>query len=183
MRPVELIVLHCSAGKYGTMATLREFHTMALPLGRGWKDVAYHRSVRNGWDAKGLYVASHVGLVEMGRDLDHDGDVDEEIGAHAEGFNSTSIGVCLIGPPIYDEQIAKAVELVASLCTEFHLDPALPASGFVARQAKKLGLPPPLQVSGHREIPDVHRPGLYVPKECPTIDMDRFRAAVAAHIQ
>ncbi len=57
----------------------------AWHLARGWSDIGYH------------YVIRRDGTLENGRDLDKDGNVDEEIGAHAFGFNANSIGICLIG--------------------------------------------------------------------------------------
>jgi len=42
-------------------------------------------------------VIKRNGAIEKGRDIDGDGDVNEEIGAHARGFNSKSIGICMIG--------------------------------------------------------------------------------------
>lgn len=56
----------------------------------------WHRG--RGWDAIGYnFVIRRSGVLEPGRDLDGDGDVLEERGAHAAGFNSTSVGICLVG--------------------------------------------------------------------------------------
>ena len=54
-------------------------------LNRGWRGIGYN------------YVIRRSGLVEFGRDLDQDGDIWEEIGAHVRGHNSRSLGICLIG--------------------------------------------------------------------------------------
>jgi N-acetylmuramoyl-L-alanine amidase len=62
------------------VAEIRQWH-----LDRGWLDIGY------------TYVIRRNGSVEKGRDLDNDGDVDEEIGAHALGHNSHSLGICLVG--------------------------------------------------------------------------------------
>lgn len=45
---------------------------------RGWSDIGYH------------YVIRRNGRIELGRDL---GDV----GAHVRGYNSVSVGICLVG--------------------------------------------------------------------------------------
>ena len=54
-------------------------------LARGWRGVGYNYGIRRS------------GQVEFGRDLDDDGDIWEEIGAHARGYNSRSLGICLAG--------------------------------------------------------------------------------------
>lgn len=84
MRVITQIIVHCS---YTTPAMnigakwLRDIHVGE----NGWSDIGYH------------YVIRRDGKLEPGRDLDNDGDVDEEIGAHAAGFNANSIGICLVG--------------------------------------------------------------------------------------
>ena len=76
MREINLIVVHGSA-TFITMnigvEEIREWH-----LARGWDDIGYHDVIRRD------------GVIEIGRPL-------EIPGAHARGFNSKSIGVCLIG--------------------------------------------------------------------------------------
>ena len=52
---------------------------------RGWSDIGYH------------YVVRRSGLVETGRDLDGDGDIEEETGAHVFGHNRGTLGICMVG--------------------------------------------------------------------------------------
>lgn len=52
---------------------------------KGWVDIGYH------------YVITRHGVVELGRDLDGDGDVEDEMGAHAYGHNRGSLAICLVG--------------------------------------------------------------------------------------
>lgn len=52
---------------------------------KGWSDIGYQ------------YYVDKKGEEHKGRDLDGDGNVDEEVGAHAYGFNKESIGVCYEG--------------------------------------------------------------------------------------
>lgn len=83
MREVNQIIVHSSATRPDQdvdAAMIRRWH-----LNRGWSDIGYH------------YVIKRNGLVELGRDLDGDGNVNEEVGAHAFGFNQNSIGICMIG--------------------------------------------------------------------------------------
>lgn len=60
--------------------TIRRWH-----MENGWRDIGYN------------YVIRRDGTRELGRDLDNDGDVIEEVGAHAFGFNANSLGICLVG--------------------------------------------------------------------------------------
>ena len=82
-RPVTKIIIHCSATNDTqdfSAADIRQWH-----LKRGWSDIGYH------------YVIRQNGEIEPGRDLDKDGDIFEEVGAHVRGYNRDSIGICLVG--------------------------------------------------------------------------------------
>jgi N-acetylmuramoyl-L-alanine amidase len=75
-RRIDLILVHCTATPDGndyTVDQIREWHK-----DRGFADIGYH------------YVIYRDGSVHLGRDVDI-------IGAHCEGFNSYSIGVCYVG--------------------------------------------------------------------------------------
>ena len=76
MRPLDKIILHCSAtreGQHITVETMRQWH-----LKRGWKDIGYH------------YVIYIDGSVHEGRPI-------EQVGAHTSGQNVGSIGICYVG--------------------------------------------------------------------------------------
>lgn len=83
-RKVDKIIIHCS-DTYPRMnigaAEIREWHTKE----RGWQDIGYH------------FVIRRDGTVETGRDLDSDGDIFEEIGAHTVKYNQNSIAICMVG--------------------------------------------------------------------------------------
>lgn len=83
MREIKQIIIHCS-DTYPNMNTraddIRRWH-----MDRGWSDIGYNA------------VICRDGVVEPGRDLDGDGDVYDEVGAHARGFNENSIGICMVG--------------------------------------------------------------------------------------
>ncbi len=71
-----LIVIHCAATPPGMdigVDTIRKWHRK-----RGWLDVGYH------------YVIKLDGTIEDGRPAD-------AMGAHVYGFNSRSIGICMVG--------------------------------------------------------------------------------------
>jgi N-acetylmuramoyl-L-alanine amidase len=82
-RKINKVIIHCSATKPSMdidAEVIRGWH-----LKRGWKDIGYH------------FVIKRDGEIEDGRDLDGDGDIFEEIGAHTVGYNKNSIGICLVG--------------------------------------------------------------------------------------
>jgi hypothetical protein len=81
MREINQIVIHCSdtpAGMDIGAAEIRQWHTDPPPRGRGWNDIGYH------------YVIRRDGQLEIGRP-------EEVVGAHVEGHNAHSIGVCMVG--------------------------------------------------------------------------------------
>lgn len=83
-RDVDKIIIHCS-DTYPDMdigvEEIREWHVNE----RKWSDIGYH------------FVIRRDGTIETGRDLDKDGDVFEEVGAHTFGHNLNSIGICMVG--------------------------------------------------------------------------------------
>lgn len=70
------IVVHCSATRAIQdvgVKEIRQWH-----LAKGWADIGYH------------YVIRRSGKVETGRAVN-------VVGAHVEGHNADSIGICLVG--------------------------------------------------------------------------------------
>ena len=77
MRPIDKIIWHCAATKEGadvSTETIRKWHVE----GNKWADIGYH------------YVIELNGVVHDGRPL-------EQIGAHVQGHNIGSIGICYVG--------------------------------------------------------------------------------------
>ena len=106
---------------------------------KGWDDIGYH------------YVIRRDGKVERGRRED-------AIGAHVAGFNSTSIGVCMVGGVsekdftksennFTKEQFAALEKLMSSLVKKY----------------------PKALVRGHRDFPKVA-------KACPSFDAKAWAA-------
>lgn len=86
MRPINKIILHCSAtpeGKDFTVADIDKWHKA-----RGWQGIGYH------------YVVYRDGSVHAGRSED-------KVGAHTSGHNANSIGVCYIGGVASDSKTPK----------------------------------------------------------------------------
>ena len=86
MKYIKEIIVHCSAtpeGRDYTVADIDRWHKQ-----RGWKGIGYH------------YVIYRDGSVHKGRDV-------SEIGAHCEGHNANSIGICYIGGCAADGKTPK----------------------------------------------------------------------------
>lgn len=76
MRPINWLVVHCSAtpaGKAFRVADIDRWHRE-----RGFDSIGYH------------YVICLDGSIEPGRPV-------EDVGAHVAGHNKDSIGICLVG--------------------------------------------------------------------------------------
>ncbi|MDX0741558.1 N-acetylmuramoyl-L-alanine amidase [Sinorhizobium medicae] len=92
MRPIDTIVVHCTAspeGKDHSIDTIRGWHK-----GVGWSDIGYHFIVHLG------------GKVSVGRPI-------EKVGAHVAGHNATSIGVSYVGGVAADGKTPKDTRTAA----------------------------------------------------------------------
>lgn len=158
---INTIVTHCSALPYGTADGIRRHH-----LSLGWADIGYHFVVGNGRASRGsAYDPELDGIIWLGRDLDGDGDVFDERGAHALGLNATSIGVCLVGlrGHFTARQLRRAAGLHAGIVDRFGLEVEA--------------------VIGHCETPHEQSKPIERRKTCPEIDMNAFREDVAAALE
>ena len=130
----DFIVVHCSATRpdqHVTANTIREWH-----MAKGWSDIGYH------------FVIRRDGVVEPGRALD-------AVGAHVAGYNSRSVGICLVGGLDSD---GKAV-------AQAHYPAAqIEAARDVVRFLRRLY--PEARVLGHRDLsPDRNMDGRITPDE------------------
>lgn len=92
MRQINLIVVHCSATPEGRDVTAADINKMHIA--RGFKKIGYH------------YVIRLDGTVETGRK-------ENEVGAHAKGYNANSIGVCYVGGLASDGKTPKDTRTAA----------------------------------------------------------------------
>ncbi len=136
LKAVDFLVVHASATPETMdigVEEIRQWHRQ-----RGWLDVGYHKIIRRD------------GTVEDGRPLDVPG-------AHARGFNSRSLGICLIGGVESDKKT--------------------PESNYTHDQWNALellitdlkGMFPDAEVLGHRDLP-------HVSKACPCFDTKEWWA-------
>ena len=107
MRTIREIILHCSATREGQDFTVQDIDRWHRQ--RGFLRIGYH------------YVVYRNGTIHIGRTL-------EEVGAHCQGHNQSSIGICYIGGLSADgqpkdtrtpEQKAALRALVAQLRERF----------------------------------------------------------------
>lgn len=113
------IVLHCSDSSFGNAALIGKWHVTE----RKWSGIGYHYVILNGWISSLHYNPKFNGHIETGRPLDNSASIEKtEIGAHVKGFNSSSIGICLIGKSgqFTEEQLYSALELVYHLEKQFN---------------------------------------------------------------
>ncbi len=148
MREITNIVIHCSASPNGRTlfsgtAGKPGFSTPAAEINRWHKARGFQRQPAFLKRQEPLlccigyhFVVAVNGAVFNGRHL-------EEIGAHAQGFNQKSIGICLVGMDQFSvDQWNSLAALVSGLRTKF----------------------PSAQVLGHRDLPKVA-------KSCPGFDV------------
>lgn len=114
MRPINLIVIHCSATDINhdihdvdEWHKLRHFKRSNIPLNAKNKvdlHVGYH------------FIVDKKGVIFPCRD-------ESEIGSHVKGYNSESLGICLLGSDLFTEiQFTSARFLVASLLMKYNLE-------------------------------------------------------------
>lgn len=149
------VVIHTAATANGadiSADTIRQDHIRS----RGWSDIGYH------------WVVRKDGRVELGRP-------ETEVGAHVEGFNAQSIGVCFAGngdlEDLTDAQKAAGAKLVAEILRRHDLTDEFRRN--------------PRRVIGHREINDLITCGVakhakHTGKSCPgnKVSPGQFRIAV-----
>ena len=129
----DYIVVHCAATKPSMdigADTIRDWHVN----GNGWRDIGYHLVIKRNGD------------VEKGRDIN-------DSGAHAAGYNSKSIGLCLVGGMAEDnsaEDNFTAQQWTSLLATVKELEVDYPSA----------------KVIRHNEISE---------KECPSFDVQKWK--------
>ncbi len=167
-RPITNIIIHCSATENGKMLSEFGKHTAAELIDSWHKARGFHRSVgmarKFNTHLKHIgyqYVIDADGFVETGRGIG-------EIGAHTKGFNTGSIGICLVGGlengkgtinsgKYSDLQWLSLTKLILEIKEKF----------------------PQATVKGHRDFsPDLNGDGTITPNEfiksCPCFDVQKW---------
>lgn len=143
------IIIHCSATKNSDASIdvdrIREWH-----LAKGWSDIGYQ------------FVIPRNGALQPGRPL-------EDVGAHVLGFNSTSVGICLVGGLDDNGYATEGIEFF----TAAQLETLTMAVNFLKK------LYPGAKVRGHRDFsPDLDGDGRITKSEwmknCPTFNVGDY---------
>ena len=127
-RRINEIIVHCTAtpeGRDYTVADIRQMHKT-----QGWVDIGYH------------YLIYRDGSIHEGRNVDL-------VGAHCQGHNAQSIGVCYVGGVARDGKTPKDTRTQAQKDALIHLLMQL------------VCLYPDATIRGHRD---------FAAKACPSFD-------------
>jgi len=136
-KSTEYIAIHCSASQPDPktdVKTIDRWHRQ-----RGFLMVGYH------------YVIKADGTVQKGRD-------EESIGAHVEGFNHNSIGICMVG----------GVDSAGKPANNFTVEQFQALTSLLSTLAGKY---PKAKIQGHRDFPNVT-------KACPSFDLKAWLKTV-----
>lgn len=131
---VAFIVVHCSASKPSMNADAKlidRWHRQ-----RGFLKIGYH------------FVITKSGAVEKGREL-------TEVGAHVEGYNSVSVGICMAGG--LNEKTGRSEN-------NYSLEQFAELAILIQTMREKF---PNAVVQGHRDFPNVA-------KDCPCFDVRKW---------
>lgn len=118
-KTTKYIIVHCSATPPGMDIGAKEIDRWHRE--RGWLKIGYH------------FVIRRDGFMEPGRGI-------EEVGAHAEGYNSLSVGICMVGGVAPDGKTPE---------NNFTPEQFTTLEGLIADIRK---LYPDAEVIGHRDV-------------------------------
>lgn len=140
MREINKIIIHCSDSLFGDRDIIDTWHR-----NRGFKEIGYHYVILNGRiKYADPYDQKIDGILQIGRDI-------KVTGAHCQGDNKDSIGICLIGTNRFTiRQNDKLIMLINDLRETYGNH---------------------IKVFGHYEM----KSGIKQGKTCPNIDMVKFR--------
>jgi N-acetylmuramoyl-L-alanine amidase len=134
MRPIDKLIVHCSASPDHMDIGVKEITRWHVKE-RGFRTIGYH------------YVVRRDGTVETGRDI-------HWAGAHCEGHNQFSIGICWVGETAQTEkQHAALLSLCKKIMDQYKLTVE--------------------QVYGHYQF-NSH-------KTCPNFKIEPFRKELSTH--
>lgn len=92
------IILHCSDSGFGNAVLIDSWHAQRGFITPSGIHIAYHYVILNGQLSPKKHNSASDGCIETGRPLDDDNIIQpDEVGAHTLGYNTNSIGICLIG--------------------------------------------------------------------------------------
>ena len=136
MRPINTIIFHQTDTATGTVESIRRYHMDVL----GWSDIGYH------------WLLTPDGMAHPGRP-------EAKVGAHCQGDNHDSLGICCVGKgPAFPLDVGyMTTEMWCALLG--------------LTRAKLTQYPTIGELWGHREC----RSGIRQGKTCPGWDVDWMR--------
>lgn len=161
MRPISLIIIHCTATPNGRRVPPAEIDQWHAARGfhreQAWRERQNHDLKAIGYH----YIIQPTGLVETGRHPD-------EIGAHAHGYNQKSIGIALAGTDAYTPEawdtLAHVITAELARITDCN-GPTDRRGGLTRDRAFTHANRNGIRIAGHRDLPEVR-------KTCPGFDVD-----------
>lgn len=138
MRNIDMIVIHAAATPPSMDIGVQEIDRWHRA--KGWLSVGYH------------FVIRRDGTLEDGRPV-------EKSGAHAAGYNKSSIGICLVGGLAADRKTPE---------NNFTVEQFTTLEGLVEYWHGRF---PAAQILGHRDLPDVT-------KACPCFEVREWAAGL-----
>lgn len=127
-------IIHCSDSGFGNAIMIDSWHRE-----RGFKAIGYHFVILNGNISAKRHNSYFDGCIETGRPLNMDSLIEpDEVGSHALGYNSSSIGICLIG---------KSGQFTPAQLRSLH--------GLIAEIKKHI---PDIEVLQHSDVDPVNKP-------------------------
>ena len=146
IKSVKYLAIHCSATTPSMDWGVKDIDIEHRK--RGFLRIGYH------------YVIRRDGSIEKGRE-------DNQAGAHVAGFNSVSLGICMIGGVNKTTDVNRNVNgAVASLVPADNFTEAQFTSLLILLQELKKTYPK-ATIQGHRDFPKVA-------KACPSFDVKEF---------
>lgn len=163
MRPVSLIVIHCSATPNGRRTTVDDIDRWHRERGFSrqtqWRERQNPQLLAIGYH----YIIYASGTVATGRHLD-------EVGAHAQGYNQRSTGICLVGTdrfsPAQWDSLAHLLTAEVARVTGRN-GPADRNNPLTRSACAAWGSGRGIAIHGHRDLPGVR-------KACPGFDVQAF---------
>ena len=154
-RQINFLVIHCSAspnGRWTDVSTIDRWHRE--------RRFARTAAARARWQPMLSSIGYHWVIYTDGKAVP--GRSPEELGAHAAGYNTGSLGLCLVGTDHFTEaQWITLAQKVRELCAQYGI-PLQPAAPKDPRGLRG--------VIGHGQLPGVA-------KACPGFDVRAWLAA------
>jgi len=142
MKKWQGIVIHCSDSEFGDNLVIDDWHKQ-----NGWDGIGYHFVITNGIQHKhDRYLRATDGAIESARSLN-------KTGSHAKKYNSSHIGICLIGINDFTDLQMRSLQLLIKELIDKHQ---------ISTE----------NIIGHYQCSTANG------KNCPNFDVDQFKNSI-----